>query len=50
MFVFPTSILLVSGLKLVDLDYKEWLKYIWKYLVIILFAVLIISGVLFKLL
>lgn len=45
MFVAPTSILLITGLSYLDISYKEWISYIWKYLlkvVVITFVVLII--------
>lgn len=33
MFVAPTSILLISGLAYFKISYKEWLQYIWKFLI-----------------
>ncbi|MDD2180792.1 MAG: hypothetical protein PHW32_00230 [Bacilli bacterium] len=45
MFVAPTSILLVAGLSYFEVSYKEWLQYIWKYLLkafLIAFVILII--------
>ncbi|MDD3186883.1 MAG: hypothetical protein PHD02_00190 [Bacilli bacterium] len=36
MYVFPTSLLLVAGLAYQKVSYKEWLKYIWKYLLYLL--------------
>lgn len=36
MFVAPTSILLVSGLSLFNVSYKEWIKTLWKFLCITL--------------
>ena len=43
MLIMPTSILLVAGLKYVDLDYKEWIKYIWKYVLIIFVLIIVVS-------
>lgn len=34
MLVLPTSTILVAGLKYLNVSYKEWLKNVWKYLVI----------------
>lgn len=45
MFVAPTSMLLVAGLSYFKVSYKEWLQYIWKYLLkalLIAFVVLIV--------
>lgn len=33
MFVLPVSMILVGGLKYLDISYKDWIKYIWKFLV-----------------
>lgn len=44
MFVLPVSIMLIGGLKYLDVSYKEWIKYIWKFLIQI-FAVSIICCV-----
>ena len=43
MLFIPTSMILVAGLSLNDISYKEWLKYIWKYLLQILAVVGIIA-------
>ena len=43
MLIMPTSVLLVAGLKYVDLDYKEWIKYIWKYVLIIFVLIIVVS-------
>ncbi len=48
MLIIPTSVLLVTGLKFSDIDYKNWIKYIWKYLLIVLGLLLIIAIILFK--
>lgn len=32
MLVLPVSITLIAGLKYMDVSYKEWIKYIWKFL------------------
>lgn len=41
MLVLPTSVVLMAGLKYLDVSYKEWMKYFWKFLLSI-FAVIII--------
>ena len=42
MLLLPTSILLVTGLSYLKISYKEWIKYIWKYLVQVLIIIIII--------
>jgi len=41
-FFIPTSIVLGVGLTSLDVKYKEWLKYIWKFLVGMLICLLVI--------
>ena len=48
MLVLPTSLLLAPGLSLTNIDYKEWLKYIWKFVLMILFVIIVISIIVFK--
>ena len=43
--VAPTSVLLVTGLSMYDVSYKEWLKNIWKFAVILLVLLLILFSV-----
>ena len=43
--VAPTSVLLVTGLSMYDVSYKEWLKKIWKIAIILLVLLLIIFAV-----
>ena len=43
--VAPTSILLVTGLSMYDVSYKEWLKNIWKITIILLVLLLILFAV-----
>ena len=45
MMIFPTSILLISGLSLFDVSYKEWIKYIWKFALITLLLVLVTCSI-----
>lgn len=42
MMIIPTSILLVGGLAYMKISYKEWFKYIWKYLLEVLVIGIII--------
>ena len=43
MFILPVSVVLVAGLKFLDVSYKDWMKYIWK-LLLQLFVVVILFG------
>jgi len=48
MLILPVSITLIAGLKYMDVSYKEWAKYIWKFLVgilviLILFALIALA-------
>jgi len=43
MLFLPTSMILIAGLSMTDISYKEWFKYIWKFLLQILAVVLIIA-------
>ena len=45
MMIFPTSIVLISGLSLFDVSYKDWIKYIWKFALIILLIVLVVCSI-----
>lgn len=44
MFVLPVSILLIGGLKYLNVSYKEWIKYIWIFILQV-FAISIIGNV-----
>lgn len=45
MLILPTSVVLVAGLTYLDIPYTEYLKKIWKYLLMFLAAVIIIIVV-----
>ena len=45
MLIFPTSVILIAGLSLFDVSYKEWMKYIWKFALIALLLVLLTCGI-----
>ena len=44
-FIAPTSMLLVVGLKLFDIDYKEWLKNTYKFILKVLLVIIIIVAI-----
>lgn len=46
MVIAPTSIFLLAGLKYMDISYKDWAKYIWKFLVIMLIVIMLIALIL----
>lgn len=46
MLIFPTSVILIAGLSLFDVSYKEWMKYIWKFLLVAFLLVLITCRIL----
>lgn len=45
MMIFPTSVILISGLSLFDISYKDWIKYIWKFALITLLLVLVVCSI-----
>jgi len=45
-FIAPTSIYLVVGLSLFDISYKEWIKYIGKYVLSLFGIILIVTFIL----
>lgn len=46
MMIFPTSAMLIAGLSLFDVSYKDWIKYIWKFALIAFLLVLLVCGIL----
>jgi len=46
MIIFPTSILLIAGLSYFEVSYKQWIKYIWKFALIIFLLVLLVCAIL----
>lgn len=47
MLILPVSITLIAGLKYMDVSYKDWVKYIWKFLLytfvlLIIFALIVL--------
>ena len=45
MMIFPTSVMLIAGLSLFDVTYKDWIKYIWKFALISLLFILLVCGI-----
>lgn len=45
LLVSPTSILILLGLYHLNISFKEWIKYIWKYFLILLSTMLIILSI-----
>ena len=46
MLIFPTSAVLIAGLSLFNVSYKQWMKYIWKFALIAFLLVLLVCGIL----
>jgi len=44
-FIVPTSVLLVVGLKMFDIDYKEWLKNTYKFVLGLLLIIVIVVAI-----
>lgn len=47
MLVLPVSIALIGGLKYLNVSYKDWIKYIWKFLIQI-FVISMIGSIIFS--
>ena len=45
LLVSPTSVLVFFGLRYTDVSYKEWIKYIWKFFVIVFLVSLVILSI-----
>lgn len=43
MFILPVSITLIAGLKYMNVSYKDWVKYIWKFLTVV-FVILMLFA------
>lgn len=46
MLILPTSLFLVSGLTIMNVSYKEWIKYIWKFLLEVFVIIIVIAIIL----
>lgn len=42
MLLLPTSMILIAGLRYLEVSYKEWIKYIWKFLLSIFVIIMIV--------
>lgn len=47
MVVLPTSFVLIAGLSMLNISWKDWIKYIWKYLISTFIIILIVSILVF---
>ena len=45
MLIAPTSIFLIAGLSYLQIPYKEWVKYIYKYFLIVFGIVIVVSVI-----
>ncbi|MBR4830499.1 MAG: hypothetical protein IKZ96_01875 [Bacilli bacterium] len=45
LLISPTSILVFFGLRYTDVSYKDWMKYIWKFFLIVLLVALVILSI-----
>ncbi len=45
-FIAPTSVALMLGLSMLDVKYKDWFKYIWKFALAMLVVILIVLAIL----
>ena len=45
LLVSPTSVLVFFGLRYTDVSYKNWIKYIWKFFVIVFLVALVILSI-----
>lgn len=45
-FIAPTSVALMFGLSMLDVKYKDWFKYIWKFVLAMLVIILIVLAIL----
>ena len=44
-FFVPSSAMLLVGLSYLEIPYKNWMKYIWKFLVIMLVAIIVLAFI-----
>jgi len=45
MLLLPTSVILIAGLSHFDVSYKQWIKYIWKFAIVLLVIILAVCGI-----
>ena len=46
MMILPTSVILIAGLSYFDVSYKDWVKFIWRFVLIAFLLVLLVCGIL----
>lgn len=46
MMIFPSSVILIAGLSYLDISYKDWMKYIWKFLLAIFGIIMLVLIIL----
>ena len=44
-FVAPSSAMLLVGLSYLDIPYKDWMKYIWKFFVAMLVVIIVMAFI-----
>lgn len=44
-FFVPSSAMLLVGLKYLDIPYKDWMKYIWKFLIVMLVVIVVMAFI-----
>ena len=44
-FFVPSSAMLLVGLSYLDIPYKDWMKYIWKFLVVMLVVIIVMAFI-----
>lgn len=47
MLIVPVSVYLLAGLRMFDVTYKDWFKYMWKYVLEIAVIVLVVTLIIF---
>lgn len=47
MLILPTSYILIAGLSMLDISFKDWFKYIWKYIIQAFIIILIVAIIVF---
>jgi len=50
MLILPTSFIMIAGLSMLNISFKEWFKYIWKYLIQAFIIILIVVIIAFMIL
>ena len=48
LFISPTSVLLLLGLRYTDIRFKDWIKYIWKFFIVLFVTLLVVVNTCMK--